>query len=276
MKYTYLILLLILSSCNGQKNNDSTGKPKVNQISKVNNNQNRREKELNYIKQRNANIEYFKNKEINNQVNKQMNDSILELEKNLKNILIDTKIKNINKTGQITLQTFFPEIGFGMLDGLLTKKDTMTLICTSNYIFSDFFPKYHLDNLSPSELENILNNAFASDYTITNMSSFKINTKENIQAYGLISVDAQEVGPFTPNTLYVLAFVDNNIYLIQKSIEKELKLLENCTNTWNNTYQVSEDKAWENYCECFKKEFKDNKQFLNLKNEIYEMLRVII
>ena len=58
--------------------------------------------------------------------------------------------------------------------------------------------------------------------------------------------------------------------------EKELKLLENCTNIWNNTYKESEDKAWKNYCECYKKKFKSNKQFLNLKNEIYKMLRVII
>ncbi|MBO0592886.1 hypothetical protein I2486_15890 [Cellulophaga sp. E16_2] len=151
MKYIFIILLFLFISCNGQKNNTDTIKNSEEKQSPTTiDGQNRLEKELHYIKQRNSNVDYFKNKEINDKIGHQMNDSILALEKLLKNILSTTRIPNLTKNGQINLQTFYPEMGFGMLDGLWVEKEETMLLCISDYIFYDFFPEYKFENLSPS------------------------------------------------------------------------------------------------------------------------------
>lgn len=279
MKYIYLVLFLTIFSCNEKsKKNDLKKSSKINQEIKGNNDKNKRKQELNYVKRRNSNIEYFKNKEFNDRTYKQVNDSLFALEKLLKSILIPTKVKDINKTGKINLETFLPELGFGMLDGLTTYEKGISTLCTTSFIFSDYFKKqgYKIDNISKSQIEDIFTNAFASDYTITSIQSFKINEKENIKTYGMISIDGQDIGPFKPNTLYALASIEDNIYLIRKSINNELIGLEKCDAIWSNTDKESEDKTWRRYCECYKQEFTKNEQFLPLKKEIEEMTKLII
>ncbi len=279
MKYIYLILFLIIFSCNGQgKNNDLKKSSKISQKIKGNENENKHVQELKYIKRRNSNIEYFKNKQFNDRTYKQVNDSLFALEKLLKNILIPTKVKDINKKGKINLETFLPELGFGMLDALTTYEKGVSILCTTGFIFSDYFKEqgYKIDNISESKIEDIFSNAFASDYTITSIHSFKINEKENIKTYGMISIDGQDIGPFKPNTLYVLAIIEDNIYLIRKSINQELKELKKCMTIWNNVDGESEDDTWKKYCECYRQEFTNNEQFLPLKKEMEGMIKPII
>ena len=282
MKYIYLVLLLTIFSCNEKsKKNDLKKSSKINQETKGNNDKNKREQVLNYVKRRNSNIEYFKNREFNDRTYKQVNDSLFALEKLLKSILIPTKLKDINKTGKINLETFLPELGFGMLDGLTTYEKGISALCTTSFIFSDYFKKqgYKFHNISESEIEDICASAFASDYVITNIHSFKINNIENIKAYGMVSIDGHEIGSFsTPNTLYLLAIIDDNIYLSQKTIKNKLQQIEKCKEAWENTdYHSMEsfDKSRENYCDCYKKEFINNEQFPILRKEIEEMLKLI-
>ncbi|WP_324027843.1 hypothetical protein QSV08_07820 [Maribacter sp. BPC-D8] len=279
MKYIYLVLFLIIVSCNEKvKNNDLKESSKISQKIKKNDNENKRKEELTYVRKRNSTSEYFENKEFNDSIYDEMNDSILVLEKLLQHIILPTKVEDINKTGQINLETFLPEIGFGMLDGLITYKEEVSLLCTTSFIFSDYFKDqgYKIDNISESEIEDIFSSAFASDYVITSIKTFKINVKENIQAYGMISLDGQDIGPFKPNALYALVSYEDNIYLINKSIKRELKGLEKCTTIGNNEYEESEEKAWKHYCECYEQQFSHNEQFLPLKKEIEEMIKLVI
>ncbi len=289
MKYIYLFLsLLFFSSCDLKEKKEGLKAPlsinqNVDSIKRIDQ-KNRHKKELNYIKRRNSNLKFFKNKEIDDKLYNQMYDSILVLEKQLKKILTNTRLKEINTSGKINLQTFSPnEMGYEMLDGLNIRKENTTILCTTNSIFFDFFKKqkkYELDNLSESDLENIFYCAFVSGYSITNFSSFKIEGKENIKAYGMIALGAQDTGPFTPNTLYVFASVNDNIYIMDKSIKKEIKQTEACINIWNSTYvsgdDQSEEKAWKKYCDCYRKNFKKDEQFVALKEDINDMLKLVI
>ncbi|AIZ43399.1 hypothetical protein [Cellulophaga baltica] len=247
-------------------------------ISQEGNEKKEHKKELDYIKRRNLNVEYFKNKEFNDRTFKENRDSLFALEKLLQHILIPTKVNDINKKGKINLETFLPELGFGMLDGLTTYNKEVSILCTTNFIFSDFFIKqeYKFDNITESNIEDIFSYAFASGYVITSIHSYKINKTENVKAYGMISIDGQDIGPFKPNSLYALVIIEDNIYLISKSIKKELEGIEKCESFWNNVDSESEDKTWENYCECYQREFTNNEQLLPLKNEIEKMVNLII
>lgn len=290
MKYIYLILCILFFSCDKKpKSNTITAISKKSQnleaITKVEEKIDpkiRLKKELNYLKRRDINVAYFKNKEINDKISKEMNDSLLVLEKLLKDILTNTKIKELDKKGKINLETFFPEVGFGMLDGLLMSKETTIFLCTSKFIFSDYFFKNKKDQfnkLTPSNLEGIFNEAFYNNANVTNLSSFKITTEIGYQAYGMIGLGAQDTGAWPPNALHVLVLVDDVVYLLYKPIKKKLKDFEYCTNIWNSTYinddSESEERAWKQYCNCYQKEFKNSEQFLTLKKEIDAMLKLI-
>jgi len=241
------------------------------------NKKNRHKRELNYIKRRNLNVEYFKNKEFNDRTFKQNSDSLFALEKLLKNILIPTKVNDINKKGKINLETFLNEPGFGMLDALATYEKEASILCTTSFIFSDYFIKqgYKFDNITEDKIEDIFSSAFASDYVITSIHSYKINKIENVKAYGMISIDGQDIGPFEPNYLYALVLIEDNIYLIRKPIKKELEGIKKCENLWNNIDSSSEDKTWKSYCECYKKELTNNEQLMPLKKEIEKMVKLI-
>ncbi|SDF45097.1 hypothetical protein [Cellulophaga baltica] len=279
MKYIYLVLFTAIFSCNGQeKNNDFKSNSKISLLAKGNENEIKREQELNYIKRRNSNIAYFEEKEYNDRTYKQVNDSLLALEKLLQHILIPTRVQEINETGKINLETFLPELGFRMLDALTVYEKEISILCTTNFIFSDYFKEqgYNFNNITENKIEDIFSYAFASDYVITGIHSYKINQTENIQAYGMISIDGQDIGPFKPNSLYALVIIEDNIYLISKSIKKELEGIEKCERIWNNVDSESEDKTWENYCECYQREFTNNEQLLPLKKEIEKMVNLII
>ena len=279
MKYIYLVLFTAIFSCNGQeKNNDFKSNSKISLLAKSNENEIKREQELNYIKRRNSNIAYFEEKEYNDRTYKQVNDSLLALEKLLQHILIPTRVQEINETGKINLETFLPELGFGMLDALTVYEKEISILCTTNFIFSDYFKEqgYNFNNITENKIEDILSYAFASDYVITGIHSYKINQTENIQAYGMISIDGQDIGPFKPNSLYALVIIEDNMYLISKSIKKELEGIEKCERIWNNVDSESEDKTWENYCECYQREFTNNEQLLPLKKEIEKMVNLVI
>ena len=275
MKYFYLILLLIIFSCQkkGEKVQDKS--VEITIINKKKDSyQESSFKELSYIKRRNSNVKYFKDKEINDDISNEMNDSILLLERHLKEILTNLKLEEIKEKGRINLETFFPELGFGMLDGLFITREKETIICTSNYIFSEFYSGYQLNKLLPSELEDVFQKAFASDYAITNIHSFKVENFD-VPAYCVISIDGQDIGPFPPNALYVLISIENNVYLIQREL-KEFKSIQNCTNLWGDLNGESEEEIWKDYCKCYAKEFKNNEQYSFLEKEINEMLEIVV
>jgi len=275
MKYFYLILLLIIFSCQkkGEKVQDKS--VEITIINKKKDSyQESSFKELSYIKRRNSNVKYFKDKEINDDISNEMNNSILLLERHLKEILTNLKLEEIKEKGRINLETFFPELGFGMLDGLFITREKETIICTSNYIFSEFYSGYQLNKLLPSELEDVFQKAFASDYAITNIHSFKVENFD-VPAYCVISIDGQDIGPFPPNALYVLISIENNVYLIQREL-KEFKSIQNCTNLWGDLNGESEEEIWKDYCKCYAKEFKNNEQYSFLEKEINEMLEIVV
>jgi len=275
MKYFYLILLLIIFSCQkkGEKVQDKS--VEITIINKKKDSyQESSFKELSYIKRRNSNVKHFKDKEINDDISNEMNDSILLLERHLKEILTNLKLEEIKEKGRINLETFFPELGFGMLDGLFITREKETIICTSNYIFSEFYSGYQLNKLLPSELEDVFQKAFASDYAITNIHSFKVENFD-VPAYCVISIDGQDIGPFPPNALYVLISIENNVYLIQREL-KEFKSIQNCANLWGDLNGESEEEIWKDYCKCYAKEFKNNEQYSFLEKEINEMLEIVV
>jgi hypothetical protein len=295
MRYAYLVLALLFVACNTKQPGD-----KATSIQ-----ENSHQGELDYLKRRDMNLEYFNNKAITDTLYEQMNDSLIVLEKLLRNILSDTKIDSINVKGKINLETLFPhELGYGMLDGLITHNQSLHVFCTTKIIFLDYYkndPVNKTDDLAPTELEVFFNDAFCGGHaSITNLTSYRVVSTNGIQAYGMIGNVAQDIGPYLPNHMYVFVSTDDHIYLIQKPIRHKLHELSICKNAWDSLYRRSrdkydmyrasnrtdkssmkeatalEEKAWHDYCECYRKNFQYDKQFPLLKKEIDEMVKLIL
>lgn len=283
--WTTLLLLIISVSVFGQTN-----------------------KELEYLNVRDNYINYFKNISVINRdwtkTDKQDKDSLLVLEKKLREVLKGSKIDSVVRYGKINLETLQQDLGFGMLDGLVLNKyssNSLQIFVTSKELFFDYFKSKQInsiDNLTPRQLDDILT-ALVSDAHSTVFYSEKISSTKSNQVYGGIETIAQDFGRFTPDIIFALISNGNYIYIIQKYLDKPINGMKDCQAIYDSiysnsekyfmTYQASnlqdttafnkkiqlEVTAWEKYCECYQKNFRNDKQFELILKQIKNMVQYI-
>lgn len=298
MKYKYLIIALILfASCSSggkKKHPHHTNTPGPVISGKDHQN----DKVLAYLKRRDDYIKRFKKLQYtdsDDSLYKSDSLALIDLQKRLRKIL---KNSQYSSKGEINLQTLIVEMGFGMLDGLTFKKDSMFICYTTKQLLFDYFKNIKvgpLNDLDPKNLEAIFNGAYGDDVGITNFSYIKIPSEKDIQAYGMVAVVGQDIGPFLPNYLYVLVSKGNYIYMAEKPLKQSIKQLPKCISIWDSigsgsqksdeNYRKSdlqdtvaasrsdhlENVAWTKYCDCFQKEFKKDSQFKEIRSQLIKM-----
>ncbi len=283
--WTTLLLLIISVSVFGQTN-----------------------KELEYFNVRDNYINYFKNISVINRdwtkTDKQDKDSLLVLEKKLREVLKGSKIDSVVRYGKINLETLQQDLGFGMLDGLVLNKyssNSLQIFVTSKELFFDYFKSQQInsiDNLTPRQLDDILT-SLVSDAHSTVFYSEKISSTNSNQVYGGIETIAQDFGRFTPDIIFALKSNGNYIYIIQKYLDKPINGMKDCQAIYDSiysdsekhfmTYQASnlqdttafnkiiqlEVTAWEKYCECYQKNFRNDKQFELILKQIINIVQYV-
>lgn len=260
---------------------------------------------MEYLKVRNDYVNYFTNISENNQdwteIYKRDTDSLLVLEKMLREILQNSSIDSISKFGKINLETLTPEQGSGMLDGLKLNNNSKITFVTSKALFLDYFKSQDInsiDNLTSKQLSNIFS-ALISDARATVFYSEKFSSNKEQIIYGSIGTISQDIGSIPPDNIFVLVASEEYIYLIEKQTDKPLNILNRCQNIYesiNNEsqkyfeeYKASklEDKsainkkfeieelAWDKYCECYQENFKNDKQYSAIKKHIENLIKYI-
>jgi len=166
MKLAYFFIALsLLSGCN--LNCKSQSKESIISSNRLTN------KETEYLKTRDAYIAQFKPFEKswnNDSVSKLHSAALLDLEVKIKEVL---KGSHFSGQGKINLETLIPSLGFGMLDGLWFKKDSMRIFYTSKNLFARNF---NVSELIPEVLEAVYQNAFFDNATVENYLTFKISS----------------------------------------------------------------------------------------------------
>ncbi|MBP6411446.1 MAG: hypothetical protein KA313_10130 [Pseudarcicella sp.] len=301
----YILTFFIFISCtiNSDKKKDNVLNKKTNTFKKQSSLTN---DESEYLKTRNSYCGYFKNVTENSQdlteIYKQDSDSLLVLEKMLREILKNSRINSISKFGKINLETLTPEdLGGGMLDGLNMSNKSQNIFVTSKALFLDYFKSQEinsLDNLTSSQLSNIFS-ALISDARTTVFYSEKIASNNNKIVYSSIGITAQDIGCFPPNFTCVLIESEGFIYIIQKYNDNSIKTLSKCQTIHDSIYSQSqkyfdeynasnlkdetlidkkikiEEIAWDKYCKCYQENFKNDKQYNTTKKEIDKMIKFI-
>lgn len=296
--YLIVFFALLLSFNIKSDKNSSNG------ISSVDNNISI-DKEIEYINVRNSYVEYFNSIEyssITDKIYKQEEDSLNDLKNKLKDILKGSYIIDITKQGEINLETLFEGLGFGMLDGLTIKKDSLKIFCTTEELLNNYFiesQSFKLDNLTAENTEYILNSIFYSGARISNFNFYRFPTNSNFQAYGMLGTVAQDIGPILPNNLYIILISDNFVYSIEKELNKPIDEIAECKNFWDSInleanrhlkiYLSSEpqdekeldkfmhlqDSAWNRYCQCYQIEINETEQFQSIQKETERIIQYI-
>ncbi len=264
-----------------------------------------KDKELKYLKVLNDYIKYFNEISEKNQdwekIYKQDSDSLLVLEKMLRDILKDSRVDSISKFGKINLETLTPELGSGMLDGLKLNSNSKNIFVTSKALFFNYFKSEKInsfDDLTPTQLSNVLS-ALISDARVTVFYSEKLSSNKEQIIYGGIGVTAQDIGSFPPDNIFILVASGNFIYITQKYLDKPINVISKCQNLYDSIYNKSqkqfdkyrasnleddsaldkahgiENIAWDKYCECYQKTFKNDKQYDAVKKQIEGLIKDI-
>jgi hypothetical protein len=262
-------------------------------------------KELEYLRVRNDYVRYFKDMNENNrdftEIYKQDTDSLLVLEKMLREILKNSRIDSISKFGKINLETLTPEMGSGMLDGLKLNNKSKNIFVTSKSLFLDYFKSQQIhstDNLTSKQLSDIFS-ALIFDARATVFYSEKLSSNNRKIIYGGIATIAQDIGSFPPDNVYVLVANDDFIYIIQKYSDKPINIISKCQTIYDSIYNKSEqyfdeykasnlkdksaiDKkfeieeiAWDKYCECYQENFKNDKQYNTVQKQMEKLAKYV-
>lgn len=263
--------------------------------------------ELKYLKTRDNYIEYFKKVTSNNpdwtKVDKQNIDSLLVLEKLLKEILKNS----IAEKGKINLETLVEELGFGNLDGLVSNRnnvvrDSAQVFVSTKTLFFDYFKNTQInsiDYLSREQLDNIFTFAFGGgEAHATTFSIVEKSFTKDSRTYGCIGSFGQESGEAAaPDCILVLVSKGNFIYIILEYLDISIKELRECKSISDSLYSQSHkyeklynesnpkdkslinksvfflESSYKQYYECYQKNLRDKVVFEKIKNQVINVMK---
>lgn len=261
--------------------------------------------EIDYLKVRDEYVQYFKSISKNAQdwkeINKQDNDSLLVLEKMLREILKNSRIDSVAKFGKINLETLTPELGFGLLDGLALNNNSSKLFVTTKGLFLEYFKSQQInsiDNLTSKQLSDIFSSLF-SDARTTVFYSEEYSSNKYSKVYGSIGTIAQDIGRFPPDNIFVLIADEDYIYIIQQHLDKPINEISKCQAIYDSIYNKSqiqfdqykasnltnkkaldksfelEETAWNKYCECYQENFRTCDEFEWVQKQIEKIMQFV-
>lgn len=224
-----------------------------------------------------------------------------ELEGKLKKIL---QASHFRANGDINLETLLGYIGFGMLDGLRFNKDSTTRIFyTTKNLFFQYAKKgeeHSFDNWSTNDFASVFNSAFQMDVHVDSYSFIRLSPTPRVEAFGMLALLSQMVGPYPPQQIYVLASKGNFIYMAEINLQKPLEDMPKCKAAWDSLYSRSEkkleayrgsnlndttsfnqgmeleDTAFKKYCDCYNRELKNNGKLATIQKQMESIVNYLV
>lgn len=291
-----LPLLIVLLSCNPV--NDNKAK---NQKILADSSSQQIIDDNDYILTRDKYIKYFHSLDLakidwsnqNDTILLKEKEALLDLENKLKSLIEVPKVIDI-ESAKINLVTLFDDYGFGLMDGLIFKSDSLKIYCTTTNIFYNYFQNRqfnNLSNLSLEEIEQILNGVLYYDAHISIFYMDKTAAETENTTYGLLGGIGQDF-VFAPFNIYTLSFIGENVYIIEQRMNTEIErniecftLMDNITSKskeYIDSYYQSgeidslvinnrmklEEFAYKKYCECFHENFPRSQQYEKVDKQI--------
>lgn len=294
-----LPLLIVLLSCNPAKDNEAQNEKRL-----VDNSSQQVIDSNDYIVTRDKYIKYFHSIDFDkiewsnpsDTVRLQEKEALLDLENRLKKLIEVPKVVD-SKNSKINLVTLFDDYGFGLMDGLIFKNDTLKIYYTTTNIFHNYFQDKQFNkfsNLNSEEIDIILNSVLYYDARISMFYMNKTIEETGNTTYAGLGAIGQDF-VFIPFNIYTLSFIGENIYIIEQRVNSEIERIEECetlldkilskSNELVDSYYKSgeidssiindqvkfSDFADKKYYECFYENIQQSEQFENLNKQVVHL-----
>ena len=138
-----------------------------------------------------------------------------------------------------------------------------------------------LDQLTSTDFSKILTSAFSSGAAISALTTIKLPSKNNVQAYGVVTYEAQDIGPFPPDGIYVFVANDKYVYMAGRKLDVKLDEVKECRKIWDSliakpgSADDMGDYAQNKYCECCQQGYQNEPQFDMIKKEMVDIVNYI-
>jgi hypothetical protein len=209
--------------------------------------------------------------------------ALFQLELELKEILKESRFESI---GHNNLETLLGFLGFGMMDGMSFRKDSaLQIFYTSKALFEAYVgdKEIHLKKLSPAALAKIFMNAFQSDAFVSNFSLVDLGDMDGAQAIGMVGTWSQDIGPFTPQFIFVLVVKGKFVYMAELELSRPIEEIPKCRLIWEEAHRGEpeitmqfEEQVFSQYCECYQKELTHTPQFESLKEQMEDIRAYLV
>jgi hypothetical protein len=208
------------------------------------------------------------------------NQNALEiLEQKIKTIIGPVNIEGFSGKGEINLETLYNELGFGMLDGVVYRSKDASLVVTTSRILNRYLSdgKYTAKDLATlAEDEGFYTAALFSDVAVslyTPIPLIKNNNTDSVYAY--IGLIAQDIGPFLPDRIFVIAKRDERVFFVTALVSNPPPEIESCKKVWFETAKKNEEAAYSAYQECYGKSIRESSFYKDVSKQADEIVKRI-
>ena len=223
--------------------------------------------------------------------------ALSKLEKQLQLIIGPVDVAHFPKRGKINLETLEKDDGgFGQVDGLRFDSKHEQLFVTTAGLLNAYLQQH---KELPTELgklakaEEFYSLALYWDEAVTHFAEVPVRTtNDKSLAYAFLGLWAQEIGPFSPKTLFVFFANGDRVFVVSTEVQSNIDQIAECKDVWDGfkkksdaasaAYQASELKdqkatdddmqkneedGFRAYCRCFEQRAKMEPFFKQLTKQ---------
>lgn len=234
--------------------------------------------ENNYIQARNSILKQLKGHEVSDQEN---SEAVKKLDSLIQAAVGPIRIKGFSENWHSNVQTFQDEVGVGRADGVENEIPGTIAFVSTPKILSAFLGRNNFDFKEASKNENLLSLAVTTDAALTPYFDVPVKLPKGItQAHALVALEAQDIGPYEPHSLIVVATRRNQVFIINQELKGIQTQIPACNHAWTqqnkladaaytkykksnlqdqkaiNEYHRLEEAAFKSYRDCFQSKAK--------------------
>lgn len=201
------------------------------------------------------------------------------LEKKIKKIIGPVKVEGFGGEGEINLETLIEELGFGQLDGLRFNSTNASLVVTTPRLLNRYLSdgKYITKSLAAlAENEAFYTAGTSSDAAVSLYAPVQLIKNNNADsAYAYLGLIAQDIGPFLPDRIFVLAKRGERIFIATLGLGERAPDIEACKKVWFDKEKKDEEAAYSAYKECYGKNIRETEFYKDVSKQADDIVKRI-
>ncbi len=181
-----------------------------------------------YLAARDAYVEHFR--PMQTLADKQDKRALKDLQSRLRKLLGPARVEGFSGLGSINLQTLQQDAGYGQVDGLRYGAQNQSLFITSTKLLADYLDANPnlADQLTVAlRTDELYRNIFSWNVAVFRYADLPISTRGQL-AGAFVAVNAQDIGAFAPNGIFVWTVLDKRILFVSAQLDEADYQIPDC------------------------------------------------